>query len=171
MAVRNAKGQFEKGFSGNGNGRGARKKPSHRLPALNRKAILEIAEKEMEVTVNGERQTMSIYQAALWQMGIAAVKGDRVAARQFVQLVSDTAKEDLTMSLRTRLLMDEMNDVRDENERLKDKVEQRTGVVIDRNYDWSWTGVSEDARLDDGRRTMEGDDEQAKANPDDLTED
>lgn len=156
MAMRNRKGQFEKGVSGNPWGRRASEKPSHSLPALNRKVVFEIAEKEMEVTINGVKETMSLYKAAVMRLAIAAAGGDRVAARQFTELVSATAKEDLTMRLKSKLMMEQLDTVREENERLKAKLEARTGVVTV-PVDWGrYSGVDDDARLDDGRVTMEG---------------
>ncbi|HYG27086.1 MAG TPA: DUF5681 domain-containing protein [Caulobacteraceae bacterium] len=156
MTVRNRKGQFEKGHSGNEYGRRPREKPVHNLPAKNRKVIFDIAEREMEVTIGGERQRMSLFEASLLRMAIAGANGDRIAARQFAQLVSDTAKEDLTMRLKSKLLMQQLDHVREENERLRAKVEARTGVVTV-PYDWSQhDNVADDGRLDDGRTTMEG---------------
>lgn len=156
MAQRNQKGQFKKGSSGNTSGRPTREKPSHRLPAKNRKAILDIAEREIEVTISGEKQKMTLFEAAVLRLATASAQGDRVASRMFAEMVMDAAKEDLTMSLRTKLMMQQMDEVWAENETLRGKVAARNGVVHDRNYDWSWTGVSDDARLDDGRTTMEG---------------
>jgi hypothetical protein len=156
MGVRNRKGQFEKGVSGNPWGRRAREKPSHSLPALNRKVVFEIAEKEMEVTINGQKETMSLYKAAVMRLAVAAAGGDRVAARQFTELVSDTAKEDLTMRLKSKLLMEQLDAVREENERLRSKLEGRTGVVTV-PINWArYSEVDDDARLDDGRVTMDG---------------
>lgn len=156
MAVRNNRGQFEKGSSGNENGRPKREKPNHRLPARNRDAIFRIAEMEREVVIDGVRQTLTLFEAAAMRLAIAAAGGDRVATRQFVQLVSDAAKEDLSMRLRTKLMVADMEEVREQNEMLREKLGSRTGGVIhDPNHDWSWTGISDEARLDDGRTTLE----------------
>lgn len=157
MSQRNQKGQFKKGSSGNMSGRPTREKPSHRIPAKNRKTILEIAEREIDVTIDGEKQKMSFFEAALWRLAMASAQGNRIAARDFAPIVMATAREDLSMSLRTKLLMQQMDDVRAENETLRGKVAARKGGVIhDPTHDWSWTGISEEARLDDGRTTMEG---------------
>lgn len=156
MAARNKKGQFEKGSSGNEYGRPKTEKPNHRLPARNRNSIFRIAEMERGVVIDGERQTMTLFEAATMRLAIAAANGDRVSARQFVQLVSDAAREDLSMRLKTKLLMADMDAVRDQNEMLKEKLGSRTGGVIhDPNHDWSWTGISDEARLDDGRTSLE----------------
>lgn len=157
MAQRNQKGQFEKGSSGNTSGRPTREKPSHRMPAKNRKTILDIAEREIDVTIDGEKQKMSFFEAALWRLAMASAQGNRIAARDFAQIVMATAREDLSMNLRTKLLMQQMDDALAENEMLRGKVAARTGGVIhDPNHNWDWTGIREDARLDDGRTTMEG---------------
>lgn len=155
MAVRNKQGQFEKGYSGNEYGRRPRGKPTHNLPSRNRKVVFDIAEREMEVVINGERQRLSLYEACVLRVAIDGAQGDRVAARQFAQLVSDTAKEDLSMRLKTTLLMEQMDKVSEENERLRAKVEARTGVVI-APPNWSkHADVHDDSRLDDGRMTLE----------------
>lgn len=152
MAVRNRKGQFEKGASGNENGRPSKKAPSHRIPAFNRNAVFAIAEMQREVTIDGEKRLMTLYEAAVLRMAIAAASGDRVACQKFVSLVDETASRDLSMRLATKRLMEEMDETQAENERLRQKLEKRTGVVIMPSVP---KVVSPDARLDDGRMSLD----------------
>jgi hypothetical protein len=99
MAVRNQKGQFEKGSSGNEYGRPAKEKTSHRLPARNRNAILDIAERRIDITIGGKKEELTLFEANVLRLGMDGAQGNRVSARQFAKLVEDTAKEDLTMKL------------------------------------------------------------------------
>ncbi len=148
MAVRNKKGQFEKGASGNENGRPSRKAPSHRKPAFNRNAVFAVAEMQREVIFDGQKRLMTLYEAALLRMAIAAANGDRVACQKFVSLVDETATRDLSMRLATKQLMAEMDETKAENERLRQKLERRTGVVVLTPVPME---VPPEARLDDGR--------------------
>ena len=160
MAARKKNGQFEKGSSGNEYGRPKAAKPNHRIPAKNRDAILKIAEREIEITIGGKKEKMTLFEANVLRLAFDGALGGRVSARQFAAMVEDTAKEDLQMGLRTRLMMEDMNRVRDEHAELKRKMGQKGGVIHDENHNWAWTGISDEARLDDGRRTLILDEEQ-----------
>lgn len=151
MAVRNQKGQFEKGSSGNAYGRPAKTAPSHRIPAFNRNFVFGIAEMQREVTIDGEKRMMTLYEAAVLRLAIAAANGDRVACQKFVSLVDETANRDLAMRLATKQLMAEMEATQIENERLRQKLEQRTGVVV---LPPAPLPVLPEARLDDGRMSL-----------------
>lgn len=152
MAVRNDKGQFEKGFSGNEYGRAAKKQTSHRLPATNRNSILAIAERRIEITVGGKKEEMSLFEANVLRLGMDGANGNRLSARQFAQLLLTTAKEDLTMTLSSKVLMAEMDETQSEIERLRSKLERRTGVVI---LPPTPRVVPPEARLDDGRMSLD----------------
>lgn len=160
MAARKKNGQFEKGSSGNEYGRPKAAKPNHRIPAKNRDAILRIAEREIEITLGGKKEKMTLFEANVLRLALDGAHGGRVSARQFAAMVEDTAKEDLQMGLRTRLMMEDMNRVRDEHAEMKRKLGRKGGVMHVEDPTLSWAGISDEARLDDGRRTLTLDEEQ-----------
>lgn len=157
MAVRNRKGQFEKGSSGNEYGRPPREKTSHRLPARNRNAILDIAERQIEITMGGKREQLSLFEANVLRLAMDGAQGNRVSARQFAKLVDDTAKEDLTMKLSVKQLMAEMERTQAENAELRAKNARRNGVVEMPRDHWPTLAPGTGARLDDGRTSLDDD--------------
>lgn len=155
MAVRNQKGQFEKGSSGNEYGRPAKEKTSHRLPARNRNAILDIAERRIDITIGGKKEELTLFEANVLRLGMDGAQGNRVSARQFAKLVEDTAKEDLTMKLSVKRLMAEMERTQTENAELRAKNARRNGVVEMPADHWPTLSRDMGERLDDGRMSLD----------------
>lgn len=154
MAERNKKGQFEKGVCGNPYGRRAKTRTSHRLPATNRNSIIDIAERRIEITVGGKKEEMSLFEANVLRLAMDGAHGNRLSSRQFAQLLMSTAKEDLIMKLSAKQLVAEMEETQIEIERLRAKLEQRTGVVVRPTLP---KAVAPEARLDDGRMSLDDD--------------
>ena len=145
---RQSDGTFKRGVSGNPNGRPVKRKPDHSIPARNRRELFKIAQMEVAVTINGKTEMMSMYNAANLQLAMAAAKGDRHAAKLFVQTVNSQAQTDLLMRKQAHLTIAHMNAVEEENHRLRERVEQRSGVLVLPKSELPIAGRSE--RLDDG---------------------
>jgi len=87
---RDAKGKFEKGTSGNNNGRPkAARKKLQSLEDLD-KIVLEVASRPMTVRSAGGQETVTMFQANL--MGLASGSlANRMAAKNFIDTVRRSA--------------------------------------------------------------------------------
>jgi len=148
MEERKANGQFSKGVSGNPNGRPRRREPDHSLPAANRRAIFEIANTPVEVTIRGKKVTKTLYEATMLHLGKAAAHGDLQAGKLFARYVHDAAREDLTMRLSNLRHREYVEGLETELDELRRRSGRHGVVVVP-------LAVAEDARLDDGRTDLD----------------
>jgi hypothetical protein len=125
---RRSNGQFPKGKSGNPKGR-PRKKIRHSIPDPNRRAIFRIAERVVPVTINGKTEELTLFEASVFQLGLQGAKGDKSAAKLFVEAVNRAAKENGDNHEFTRMLLQEVNDQRKVVEELVAE-RLRSGVII-----------------------------------------
>lgn len=150
-ASRKGNGQFGAGHSGNPYGRPPKEKPNHSIPARNRRAVFEIAEREVEFTFDGKTERMSYYQASILRLAAAGVKGDTRAAIKFVETVNRTAEADLTRRLIAIQHMQQVDALAEENEQLRERSQQKTGVLV-----LPREPVDVNARLDDEDHLPDG---------------
>lgn len=130
MSEKGPDGRFKPGHSGNPRGRPRKQPVNHAIPAQNRRAIFEIAQKKVSFRSGENSEEMTYYQAAMLQIANAAVKGDLKAAKIFVETVNRYAVIDLDSRVATRLHLDHV----DELERKLERRERPGGVlVIDRD--------------------------------------
>lgn len=148
---RKGNGQFGAGHSGNPYGWPPKEKPDHSIPARNRRAVFEIAEREVEFVFDGKTERMTYFQASVLRVAAAGVKGDIRAAMKFIDAVSRTAEHDIARRASTHQYMQTMDAVAEENETLRARQKQKTGVLI-----LSPDPVDPDARLDDEESLPEG---------------
>ena len=127
---RDSKGRFPKGVSGNPLGRRMQLRRDPKLPASRRRVISDVADKQIDVTVDGEKRRMGLFEANVHAIAVAGAKGSRVAAQKFVDLMIALADTDLERRLATRELMEQMNEVADENARLKAQHGSDGGVLV-----------------------------------------
>ena len=78
---------------------------------------------------------------------LADAQGNRIAAKQFIELTMATSETDLRRRLITTDNQKYMEELERENERLQAKVEPKTGVVDSDPVNW---GFDVERRLDDG---------------------
>lgn len=80
-------------FTTSGNPRGRPRKVDPSLPAARRDAISRVAERRLSVRVTGgpsgreEVVEMSYYEACIHRIALAGASGNRIAARNFVEMV------------------------------------------------------------------------------------
>lgn len=85
---RDSKGQFTR----SGNLKGRPRKPDPSLSTARRKAIAKVADRKVSVRVTGERAgqdvvtEMSVFEACVYRLGVIGAQGNRLAAKDFVQL-------------------------------------------------------------------------------------
>lgn len=150
---RDAKGRFR----GSGNPRG---RPSSRplfemdsrLPASRRRSIFNVADRKVTVKIGGKEEELSIFEACALQMGVAGATGDRVAARQMIELAMSVSQTHLERRVVTTQVLHENDQLREENERLRALHEKRTGVVIASQEETQarWPGQFVGRSFDDG---------------------
>ena len=133
--VRDGKGRFVKGSSGNPAGQAYRIPRDPSLPASRRRIINAVADEEVEVKVNGKPRRMSLYEANVRALGLAGTR-DRVAALKFIELTNETSERHLARRLRSQELLEEMNALVEENMRLKAKYAPTSGVVTLGPEEW-----------------------------------
>jgi len=126
---RDSRGRFRKGSSGNPRGRRMQFPRDPSLPASRRRIINAVADEEVEVKVNGKLRKMSLYEANARALAHAGIK-DRVAAYKFIELANETSEKSLERRLRTHELREQINALVEENMRLREKHEPRSGVVV-----------------------------------------
>jgi hypothetical protein len=79
---------------------------------------------------DGKTERMSYYQASILRLAAAGVKGDTRAAIKFVETVNRTAEADLTRRLSTIQYMHHVDALAEENEQLRERSQQKTGVLV-----------------------------------------
>lgn len=124
-------GRFRKGKSGNRRGRPPKRRIDPRLPAARRDAVMRIADRMVDVRVDGSGmpERMSLYEANILQLGIAGAKGSRIAAQKFVEMAMATSERDMLMRVQNRILVERMNQVEEELYQLQKRTGSRTGVL------------------------------------------
>lgn len=151
QAPRQGNGQFGAGHSGNPYGRPPKQKPDHSIPARNRRAVFEIAEREVEFVFEGKIERMSYFQASFLRVAAAAVKGDVRAAMKFIETVNRTAEVDLARRLSSLQHIENINALEQENEQLRERTKKKSGVLV-----LAAEPANPDARLDDQENLPEG---------------
>lgn len=126
---RDALGRYLPDNSGNPRGKNFQLKRDPKLPASRRRVISDVADRMFSVTIDGVKRKMSLYEANVHTMAVAGAKGDRIAAKKFIELMLLLADRDLERRLMTRQMMEEMNAIVDENELLKKKFSPESGVI------------------------------------------
>ena len=91
---RRANGTFQKGVSGNPQGR---PKKDRRIPHPEniRDMQYDVAEFAMMVTINGKRHKLNLLQANLMTLAIAGAAGDKGAARSYLKHVQACTEQEL----------------------------------------------------------------------------
>ena len=143
--VRNEKGQFV--GSGNPKGRPLKFKRDPKLPASRRRSIFNVADRPVQITIDGKIETVSMYEACLFRMAAAGAQGNRIAAKQFIELTMAASDIDLTRNLIAMKNQQYVQALEEENEKLQAKVAPKTGVV---HVPWEEWDKVRDRRLDDG---------------------
>lgn len=127
---RDARGRFK--GTGNPRGRPSKRPPfemDSRLPASRRKSIFNVADRKVKVKIDGKEEYLSIFEACALQMGYAGARGDRVAARQMIDLAMSVSQTHLERLVFTASTLRDMDRLREENERLGGIHEKKTGTV------------------------------------------
>lgn len=147
---RDSKGRFPKGVSGNPRGRKMQFRQDPGLPASRRRVVSAVADEEIEVKVGGKTRRMTMFEANVRALAHAGIK-DRVAAQRFIDLATDTSERDLQRRVATHMIREHYDRLEQENERLRELVPSRGGVVhvnFDRPLD-EWSPAAAKAVLDD----------------------
>ncbi|HEX9805960.1 MAG TPA: DUF5681 domain-containing protein [Alteraurantiacibacter sp.] len=143
---RDQKGRFRS--SGNPRGRPYRIARDPKLPASRRNAIFRVADRKLPVNVEGKTENLTIFEANILRLGIAGAKGNRVAAKDFLQLTMMASNVDLQQRMTGRLLTDRMDRLEQENELLRQKyAPQKTGTLRVSMEEWE---RFQERRCDDG---------------------
>ena len=124
---RQKNGRFTKGQTGNPNGRPRKRYRDPRLPATRRDAIFRVADRMITTSIDGKTEKISLFEACLLQIAKAGATGNRIAAKNFIELAMATSETDLGRRIATRRMMEHMNALEEANERNLQK--GRTGVV------------------------------------------
>jgi hypothetical protein len=146
MTNRKRDGTFKAGSSGNPRGRPPKLARDPKLPAARRDAIFRVADRLIPVTIDGKTEKISIFEACVLQLGRAGASGNRISAKDFIQMALATSETDLARRLASLNAIERMNSVEAENERLRAKEGQ--GFVVHlpvTDFDKGF-----DRRLDDG---------------------
>jgi hypothetical protein len=136
---RDENGRFRKGCSGNPRGRRMRFRSDPKLPASRRRVISDVADRRIEVKIDGQPREMSLFEANVHSLAVAGAKGNRVAAQKFIDLMLDLADRDLERRLITQSVRQHYDRLEEENERLRQTSGQRSGTVhvaVDSLNDW-----------------------------------
>jgi hypothetical protein len=136
---RDENGRFRKGCSGNPRGRRMQFRSDPKLPASRRRVISDVADRKIEVKIDGQAREMSLFEANVHALAVAGAKGNRVAAQKFIDLMLGLADKDLERRLVTQSVRQHYDRLEKENERLRQTSGQRTGTVhipVDSLNDW-----------------------------------
>jgi hypothetical protein len=144
---RTEKGTFAPGQSGNPNGPRIKRERDPKLPAARRDAIFRVADRKIPVTIDGKTERISIFEACVLQLGRAGATGNRISAKDFINMALATSEADLTRRLTSMAMIERMNAVEEENSELRKKTGQRSGVVHLPSDHWE---ELQERRLDDG---------------------
>jgi hypothetical protein len=127
--IRDEKGRFRKGCSGNLRGRKMQFRSDPKLPASRRRVISDVADRKIEVKIDGQPREMSLFEANVHALAVAGAKGNRVAAQKFIELMLELSDRDLERRLITQSVRQHYDRIEEENERLRAATGQRTGTV------------------------------------------
>ena len=119
MTRRRSDGTFEEGSSGNPNGRPRKRRRDPKLPAARRDAIFRVADRLIPMTIDGKTELISIFEACVLQLGRAGASGNRISAKDFIQMAIATSETDLMRRLAMWSAVERMDAVDAENERLR----------------------------------------------------
>lgn len=144
---RDGKGRFRKGVSGNPRGRRMQFPRDPSLPASRRRVISQVADEEVEVKINGVTRRITMFEAGVRALAVASAKGDRIAAQKFIELATETSELDLRRRLVGHFNREYYDRLEQENERLREIAEPRSGVLrvpTDDLANWPPEGLIDD---------------------------
>lgn len=127
---RTASGRFAPGQSGNPRGRKMQFKRDPSLPASRRRIIMAVADRLIDVKIDGKTEKMSLFEANVLALARAGATKSRIAASSFLDLAMETSQRDLEHRLLSRKLIERMNAVEETNEILRDKLGHRASGVV-----------------------------------------
>lgn len=133
MTAKANKGHFPKGRSGNPKGRPAKPlfEPDPNLPSSRRQEIMDVANHQVQLTIDGKRQSMSLYKANAYRLGMAGVT-DRVASMRFIELITRVAEIDFAQRIGVAQINQAIEQLLEENDTLRRKYGPRnSGVIAD----------------------------------------
>ena len=133
MAVRNDKGQFEKGRSGNPRGRPSQKQTTHRTPAGYRATMLEVAAMPVAVVdrETGEVGEVSLLRANMIALGRKGAGGHAASAKLFLEKNFEAAGVHGELTQLHRYLMEENSRLELQVEQLQARLPQGVGGVYE----------------------------------------
>ena len=132
MAVRNDKGQFEKGRSGNPRGRPSQKQTTHRTPAGYRATMLEVAAMPVAFVdrETGEGGEVSLLRANMMALGRKGAGGHAPSAKLFLEKNFEAAGVHGELTQMHRYLLEENSRLELQVEQLQARLPQGVGGVL-----------------------------------------
>ena len=132
MAVRNDKGQFEKGRSGNPRGRPSQKQTTHRTPAGYRATMLEVAAMPVAFVdrETGEVGEVSLLRANMMALGRKGAGGHAPSAKLFLEKNFEAAGVHGELTQMHRYLLEENSRLELQVEQLQARLPQGVGGVL-----------------------------------------
>lgn len=132
MAERNTKGQFEKGRSGNPNGRPSKRQTTHRTPAGYRATMLEVAAMPVPTVdrATGEVGEISLLRANMMALGKKGASGHAPSAKAFLEKHFEAAGVHGELTQLHRHLLEENSRLELQVEQLKALLPSNAGGVV-----------------------------------------
>lgn len=146
---RTPKGTFAPRQSGNPRGPRPKRQRDPKLPAARRDAIFRVADRLIPITIDGKTEKISIFEACVLQLGRAGATGNRISAKDFINMALATSEADLTRRLTSMAMIERMNEVEEENAKFRER-SGASGVVHVPWDEWENYQKMQDRRLDDG---------------------
>lgn len=128
LPVRDNRGRFRKGSSGNPRGRKMQFPRDPNLPAAKRRIISAVADEVVEVKVAGKLVKMTIFEANVRALALDGTK-NRISAQRFIDLACGNSERDLARRLVTHQTMEHYDQLERENERMRAQIQPRSGVL------------------------------------------
>lgn len=128
LPVRDNKGRFRKGSSGNPRGRKMQFPRDPNLPAAKRRIIAAVADEVIEVKIAGKLVKMTIFEANVRALALDGTK-NRISAQRFIDLACGNSERDLARRLVTHQTMEHYEQLERENERMRAQIQPRSGVL------------------------------------------